>query len=131
MTLTDTVRTAYERFNAGDFAGVVALFAPDAEHHDLLREGTVHRGREAILRLWTDRFAESSAQAQIYDVVEAGNTVVAVVRYQAHESDGTPLGSPMIAVHRFVFGEEGIVRLEVTVVDRLSDDALALFLQPT
>ena len=131
MTLTDIVRTAYERFNAKDFAGVVDLFSPDAEHHDLLREGTVHRGREAIMQLWTERFAESTAQAQVYDVVETGNTVVAVVRYQAHESDGTPLGSPMIAVHRFVFSDERIVRLEVTVVDRLSDDARALFLQST
>ena len=127
----ETISTAYERFNNRDFAGVLDLFEPDAEHCDLLREGAVHRGRAAILKLWTERFAEASVQALVYDIFEIGDTVVAVVRYQAHDPDGTPCGSPMVAVHRFIFTEARIARLEVTVIDPLSDDARALFLQPT
>jgi len=125
----ETVNAAYERFNNKDFPGVLDLFHPDAEHSDLLREGTTHRGRDAILRLWSERFAEASAHARIYEMFDLGNLIVAVVRYQVHDPQGVPFGSPMIAVHRFVFREDRIARLEVTVVDALSDDTKALLLQ--
>jgi len=69
VTPSERVRVAYERFNNKDFAGVVELFHPDAEHADLLRHGVMHRGREAILPLWTRRFAEASAHALIYELI--------------------------------------------------------------
>ena len=130
MTPSERVRIAYERFNNKDFAGVLDLFHPDAEHADLLREGVTHRGRDAILRLWTDRFAEASAPARIYEMFDVASGVVAVVRYEAIGRDGASCGLPMIAVHSFVFREGRIVRLEATVVSALSDEAKALFLQP-
>jgi ketosteroid isomerase-like protein len=130
MTPSETVRLAYERFNNKDFEGVLDLFHPDAEHADVLREGVTHRGRDAILCLWTERFAEASAPARIYEMFDVASGVVAVVRYAAIGRDGALCGSPMIAVHRSVFREDRIARLEVTVVSALSDEAKALFLQP-
>jgi len=125
----DVVATAFERFNARDFAGALELFHPDAEHADLLVPGQVHRGRAAILRLWTRRFADGNARAVVYDMSDVAGVIVAIVRYQTYIPDGAPVGSPMVAVHRFVFDRDLIVRVEATVMEPLSEDALAIFLQ--
>ena len=125
----DVVATAFERFNARDFAGTLDLFHPDAEHADPLVLGTFHRGRAAILRHWTQRFADGNAKAVVYDMHDVAGVIVAIVRYQAYLPGGVPVGSPMIAVHRFVFEKDLIVRVEATVMEPLSEDALAIFLE--
>ena len=130
MSPSDTVRLAFERFNRKDFAGALEVFHSDAQHADLLREGVFHRGRPAILKLWTERFAEASAHALIEKMSTQGNVVVAFVRYQAYEPDGAPYGSPMLAVHRFVFRDDRIARVDATVLNALADDTKAMFLEP-
>jgi ketosteroid isomerase-like protein len=131
MTPSDTVRAAFERFNTKDFDGALDLFHPDAELADLLREGVTHRGRDVIRELWTERFAQASAHALIYELFAQGTSVAAVVRYQAYGPDGAPCGSPMVVFHRFAFDEDRIVRVQATIVEALADDAKALFLQPS
>lgn len=124
----DVVSTAFERFNARDFAGAVELFHPDAEHADLLIPGEVHRGRAAVLRLWANRFADGGVRAVIYDISDVAGVIVVIVRYQAYTPDGAAVGSPMVAVHRFVFSGDLIARVEARVMEPLSEDALSLFL---
>lgn len=124
----DVVSTAFERFNTRDFTGALELFHPDAEHADLLVPGDVHRGRAAILRLWTNRFADAGARAVIYDIRDVAGVIVVIVRYQAFTPEGAAVGSPMVAVHRFVFRGDLIARVEARVMEPLSEDALSLFL---
>lgn len=124
----DVVTTAFERFNARDFAGALELFQPDMEYADLLIPGEVHRGRAAVLRLWANRFADGGARAVIYDVSDVAGVIVVIVRYQAYTPDGAAVGSPMVAAHRFVFSGELIARVEARVMEPFSEDAMNLFL---
>ena len=126
----DIVATAFERFNARDFAGALELYDPDVELADLLFPGVVHRGRAAILRMWARRFADGGAQAVVYDIRDVAGVIMAIVRYQVYLPDGTPLGSPMIAAQRFVFRGDLVVRVEATVMEPLSEDTLRVFRQP-
>ena len=131
MSRTDVIRLVYERFNEKDFEGVLTYCHEDVEHADLLVEGVIVSGKEAILRLWTERFAESSASALPADMFEQGETVVAPVCYQVYDPSGSISGSPMIVVHRFTFRGDRISRIEATVLDDLPEDTKALLLHPS
>ena len=130
MSRSATVRTAFDRFNEKDFAGVLELFHLDADHADLLRPGVVHHGRDAILQLWTERFGAASVRALVAEVLEMDHAVVAVVCYQPYDAGGSPVGSSMIAVQHFIFRDDHIARIESTVIEDVSDLAKALFLRP-
>ena len=125
----DAVTTAFERFNERDFAGALELFHPDVVHADLLVPGQTHRGRAEVLRLWSQRFADGSARAVLYETREIAAIVLAIVRYQAYTSTGSAVGSPMIVAHRFAFDGDLIVRVDATILEEMSEDAVSLFLQ--
>src|SRR5579884_2852362 len=111
------VRAAYERFNARDFEGVLELFDPDVELHDLLLDGVVVRGRETILRQWQSRFAAGSARVMIGSLLEMHDHVLAIVSFQAYDAKGIPIGSPTIIAHRFVFESDRVVQLARSLLD--------------
>lgn len=130
MDRKDIVRSAYERFNAKDFAGALEFFHPGAEHADLLRIGVIVKGKEAILQLWTERFAEAGVSAILGDMLEIGDSVVVAVCYQPYTPSGATAGSSMIVAHRFVLQGNRIARIEATVLEDLPENARALFLHP-
>jgi hypothetical protein len=55
MTTRDTIERWVERFNAGDAAGIAALYAEDAINHQIPLEPVV--GRAAIAEFHRDTFA--------------------------------------------------------------------------
>ena len=127
MDLADVIRTAYERFNEKDFEGVVALFDPDVEWSDILRDGVTVQGTEALLQLWRERFSDTGARALLGDVLEVGEAVTAVVCYQLYGSPGIAPADPVVVTHRFTFRGGRVVRGEANVLDGVPDEVKALF----
>ena len=77
----EIVRRAYEAFNKGDAAGMVASFAPDFE---FVSSGAipgvdgVYRGPEEYKRLVVERFGDEFHEfgADIHEFVDAGDRVL-------------------------------------------------------
>lgn len=127
MSLTEVVRTAYQRFNERDFEGVVELFHPDIEWADVLQEGVTIRGPLAILQLWTERFSEAGIRTIIGDVIEVREAVTVVVCYLAYAPNGGPVGGPLVVAHRFTFRDGLLARSEANVLDEVPAEMKELF----
>ena len=125
----ETVRTAYERFSKKDFIGVLDLCHPDVEHADVLRPGEVHRGRDAILQLWAERFATVSLCVSVAEILETDNGAIAIVSLQLLDAKGSSIGPPKVLIQRIIFRNDEIWRLEATVVRDPPDAARALLFE--
>lgn len=111
------IREAYDRFNAADVGGLVALLDPDVEIPDVLN-GTILRGAEAARRYWEREFELVEASITISEVVEVGDAILVVVSQEMTDRQtGLPLGQGVLAVHRLTFREGRIASIEYTGVD--------------
>jgi ketosteroid isomerase-like protein len=86
----ERIRDAYAAFNRSDFEGVGRAFHPDAEWRPYLGivEGSVHRGRDAILKMWQG-LQESfggTFRTDVLELVDCGDQVVIVVEAHARGS---------------------------------------------
>ncbi|HXX90870.1 MAG TPA: nuclear transport factor 2 family protein [Acidimicrobiales bacterium] len=121
------VRSAYERFNAGDIEGVLELVDPDVEWPDAIRNSTLH-GREALRAYWSSQFDVATPTARAQDLVEVGDCVIAVAFQEVYDLDsGAPLGPPVAVSHRFHFRGSQIVRMELTALDEVPESIRARF----
>jgi ketosteroid isomerase-like protein len=87
----EVVRRGFAAFNRGDFDAAIAVFRADAVWHSYLAmlEGEVHRGHEAIVKMWADLHDYLSGfQVQPKEFIDCGEAVVVVV-----EATGTGTGS--------------------------------------
>jgi ketosteroid isomerase-like protein len=73
MTPRAIVETWIERFNAGDAAGLAALYAPDATNHQVTQEPV--RGRDAIRAMFEAEFAAADMVCIVEAIHEAGEVV--------------------------------------------------------
>lgn len=109
---TTTLRMAYDRFNAKDIDGVLALLDPDVEWPDVLNATVLH-GTEAVRRYWQSQFDAFSPRVVPHEFVEDGDSVVVAVEQQVSDLAGNPLGPPVRISHRFTFSGAVITRMEV------------------
>src|SRR5215216_4819188 len=88
----EIVREAFAAFNRGDFETTISAFDPEAEWIPYLSalEGTVFRGRAAILRIWNDINDNlgGSLRLEPQELLDRGDQVIAVV-----EASGSGTGS--------------------------------------
>jgi hypothetical protein len=120
------VPVGFDLFNK-DFAGAVKFLDPDARVSDLLRPRKVMLGRDAVLLQWIRRFDEARAEAFVADVVGAGETALAAVRFQAFAADNTAFGPSVIVASRFTFDEDRITTVHHRPFNEVPDDIKALF----
>jgi hypothetical protein len=73
MTPRSVVETWIERFNAGDAAGLAALYAPDAVNHQVTQEPVC--GRDAIRTMFEAEFAAADMVCIVEAIHEAGEVV--------------------------------------------------------
>jgi hypothetical protein len=74
MTPKQLVREWIARFNAGDAAGLAALYAADAVNHQVVTE-PLH-GREAIRRLFETEFARATMTCLEENLFEDGDWAI-------------------------------------------------------
>jgi uncharacterized protein len=73
-------------FESADMAGGLQLLCPDAEWDvSEMPDGAVYRGHEDIRAYWEYLYSEvwESMAMDVQRIVEGGDTVVALVRFQA------------------------------------------------
>jgi ketosteroid isomerase-like protein len=71
MTPREVVETWVERFNAGDVAGLAALYHPDAVNHQVTQDPV--EGREAIRAMFEREFAAAEMVCIPEAIHEAGD----------------------------------------------------------
>ena len=71
MTPRQMVETWVERFNAGDAAGLAALYQPDAVNHQVTQAPVC--GREAIRAMFEREFAAAEMVCIVEAIHEAGD----------------------------------------------------------
>ena len=80
------VRRGYEALNRGDVEGVLAFLDPEIEWHGYthIPESGPLEGREDV-RAWLERFLDAweELEIELTDILDAGERVVALVRFHA------------------------------------------------
>lgn len=74
MTPKELVREWIQRFNAGDLAGLMALYAPSAVNHQVVMEPL--RGREAIREMFRIEFARATMVCIEENLLESGDWAI-------------------------------------------------------
>ena len=79
----EVVKEAFAAFNRGDFETAVSAFDPEAEWIPYLGalEGSVFRGRAAILKMWNDIDDNlgGAFRVQLDELVDCGDQIVGVI----------------------------------------------------
>ncbi len=110
----EVIRGAYEAFAAGDVEAVVAAMAPDIVWNEAesfpYADGNPYLGPDAIVQGVFARLATEWSDFTVTpkEILDAGDTVVALGRYTArHGETGRPLDVPFAHVWRL---EGGVIR---------------------
>ena len=118
-----TIRAGYEYFEKGDTDRLGRLFHDDAIVTDPIHN-TLLKGRKAVERLWHRSLAAVHSLV-LGDMVESGETVVVSVHHDFYADRGR-LGPGVSEIHRFVFRDDRIARLEITTLDEFPDEVRSL-----
>lgn len=85
------IETIYDRFNARDIDGVLAVLADDVVWANGMDGGYV-RGREAIRDYWTRQWSVADPRVEPVGLREAGDgSIVVEVRQSVRDLEGRPL----------------------------------------
>jgi ketosteroid isomerase-like protein len=101
----EVIRRGLLMFEAADFDGGIELLCPDAEWdvRDFL-DGEVYKGRAAIRAFWEYLYDDVWETVKMVEerLVDAGDTVVAMVRFQGTgRSSGAPVDLPIAWTFQF------------------------------
>lgn len=111
----ELIRAVYERFQAGDQDGALALLDPAVEVHDRpeIPDPQVYHGREGVLaalQVSEETFEGLVLEPEEY--VDAGDQVVLVFRFQGTgRESGVPIDERL--VHLWTIRDGKAVRMEV------------------
>jgi ketosteroid isomerase-like protein len=87
----EILKRIYERFNARDIDGVLAVLADDVAWANGMDGGHVH-GREAVRAYWTRQWTMVSPHVEPVSFHRAADdAIVAEVRQSVHDLEGKPL----------------------------------------
>ena len=87
----ETLRRIYDRFNARDIDGVLAVLANDVAWANGMDGGHV-QGREAVRAYWTRQWAMVSPHVEPVGFTDmADGSIIAEVRQTVRNLDGSPL----------------------------------------
>lgn len=87
----EILKRIYDRFNARDIDGVLAVLAEDVAWANGMDGGHVH-GREAVRQYWTRQWTMVSPHVEPVSFHRAADdAIVAEVRQSVHDLEGNPL----------------------------------------
>jgi uncharacterized protein len=123
----DLIRRGYEAFGAGDLDTLGSLLADDVVHvvPGENRFSGEHKGRDALLDLYTELFAVSGGtyQADLQSVTELGDHQVVGVHRATAQREGRTLDTTEILT--FTIEDDHITRIESSFSpeDEAAEDA--------
>lgn len=115
----ETLRRIYDRFNARDIDGVLAVLAEDVVWANGMDGGHIH-GREAVRAYWTRQWTTVSPHVEPVSFHrEADGAIVAEVRQSVRDLEGRPLQGQTHGLkdrmvgHVFRFHDGRIARFDI------------------
>ncbi|MBS1718273.1 MAG: nuclear transport factor 2 family protein [Armatimonadetes bacterium] len=126
MEPLDTIRTAYDAYEAGNFAQVFALLSPSIviTQTDLLPWGGEHRGHEGAREFFRLLGVHTDARPHPVEFVPAGNQVAVFGRLKGSaRASGKPID--LAIVHLWTVEGGLITRFEAYIDTPAMLDALA------
>jgi ketosteroid isomerase-like protein len=116
----DLVRRTYAAWNSGDVDAVVAMLAPDVEWHGhpRLPEPGPYRGRDQVER-WMGQFREAwgSLAAQPVELIDAGDSVIALVHMTGRGRGSGVEVRGGVDVHVMTLGPNGVIFFRIYPAD--------------
>jgi len=98
--------TYFERVNAGDVEGILALFADDAQLISPLTGEEGIRGKEALRAYYQNLFSTFvDSHASPTDIIIEGNKLVAPLHFEAKTHDGTLIATNNLNLWTFEHGK--------------------------
>jgi len=112
----ELVRRGYEAWNRGDVEGVLAFLDPEIDwrgYSHVPESGTL-AGRDQV-RAWLERFLEAWEELEIEptDLIEAGDRVVALVRFRALGKESKIRVEGGVDAHVWTVRDGNIVAVEL------------------
>jgi ketosteroid isomerase-like protein len=122
----ELVRRYYEAWNSGDVGAVVAALSPEVEWHGhpRLPEPGPYRGRDQVER-WMGQFREAWGElsARPVELIDAGDSVVALVHMTGRGRGSGVDVSGGADVHVLTLGEDGLTFMRIYPGDVAADSA--------
>jgi ketosteroid isomerase-like protein len=113
----EIVRRLWEAADRRDTDAVLALYDADVELDGtgfplVAQEGAVYRGHDGLRRLFAEwRETWRDADAQLHEIVDAGDRVISIYTYRAHgRASGTPIEEEFATVSTIASGK--VVRVQ-------------------
>ncbi|MGI3900871.1 MAG: nuclear transport factor 2 family protein [Janthinobacterium lividum] len=123
----ETLRRIYDRFNARDIDGVLAVLSEDVAWANGMDGGYVH-GHDAVRAYWTRQWSIVSPHVEpVRFDGNADGVIVAEVRQSIRDLEGRPLQGQTHGLkdktvkHLFCFRAGKVTRFDIQDVDDLSD----------
>lgn len=112
-TAEDTLRRAYEAFNARDIEAAIALMHPEVDWPNAW-EGGRAIGREAVRDYWTRQFESilSTVEPERFDH-EPDGSVTVTVHQVARDAKTNEVQADAHVLHRYWLEGDLIIRMEV------------------
>ena len=115
----EILKRIYDRFNARDIDGVLAVLADDVVWANGMDGGHIH-GREAVRAYWTRQWTMVSPHVEPVGFHRASDgAIVAKVRQSVHDLEGNPLQGQTHGLkdktveHVFRFRDGKVIRLDI------------------
>jgi ketosteroid isomerase-like protein len=103
--------TYFERVNAGDIEGILALFADDAQVISPLTGEEGIRGKDALRAFYQNFFSTFvDYHASPTDILIEGNKLVAPLHFEAKTKDGTLIATENLNLWTFQHGKVKVFR---------------------
>ena len=104
--------TYFERVNAGDIEGILALFADDAQVISPLTGEEGIRGTAALRAFYQNFFSTFvEYHASPTDIIIEGNKLVAPLHFEAKTQDGTLIATNNLNLWTFEHGKFKVMRI--------------------
>lgn len=115
----EVLKRIYDRFNARDIDGVLAVLADDVAWANGMDGGHVH-GREAVREYWTRQWTMVSPHVEPVSFRRAADgAIVTEVRQSVHDLEGKPLQGQTHGLkdktvrHVFRFHDDKVTRFDI------------------
>ena len=110
---SETIRTAYDEFNARDIDRVLNLLSPDVEWPNGWEGGVVY-GRAAVRDYWTRQWAGIDPRVEPISLDWLAPDIVRVLVHQVVRTRDGNLLSETNKVHTYTFAGELIQKMEIS-----------------
>jgi ketosteroid isomerase-like protein len=108
----ELIRQAYERFNARDVEGALALMTPDVDWPNGMEGGREH-GHDAVRAYWTRQFTLIDSHVEPVTITQDGDRVVVDVHAVVRDLEGNVTSDGHVT-HTYTLRDGLVARMDIS-----------------